>query len=459
MTSAVRKTDGSVRKTSAAVDAMLADLPMLDALLAGTSAMRVAGKTFLPQWPNEKEDSYKARLATATLHPVFKRTAIVMAAKPLSRAITFKDVPDSVQELFPKIDDEGNTLHSFVADLMLDAIGRGASGVLVDYPKKPRSIRTRAQEKAFGGRPYFVRYPPGTVLGWRTEKRAGKAMLTQLRLLEYVSEEDGSYGEKIVEQVRVLTPGAWEVWRKVENKDDEWFLFDEGTTSLKQIPFVFFYGTRTGFGTGESPLIELAWQNVEHWQSASDQQTILHVARVPILFMKGFGEKDKLTVGASSAIKTSNKDAEVKWVEHTGAAIESGRKELLDLEERMRATGAEMLVRRPGKVLAAQVNSEDDSQKCVLQRVVEIAEASLNECLALIGAWTGQAKTGELSLYKDFGVRTMAEATAQLLLDMNVAGKLSNETLFEELQRRDVISPDRKWADEKDKLPLPEPPH
>jgi len=30
------------------------------------------------------------------------------------------------------------------------------------------------------------------------------------------------------------------------------------------------------------PLLDLAWLNVEHWQSASDQSNILHVARVPI---------------------------------------------------------------------------------------------------------------------------------------------------------------------------------
>lgn len=448
-----------VRKPSAAVDAMLADLPMLEALLSGTRAMREAGKAFLPQWPNESADAYQKRLETATLHPLFKRTAIVMAAKPLSRAITMHGVPDSIQALLQRVDDEGSSLHAFVADLMLDIVGRGISGVLVDYPPRPKGVNTRAQEKALGARPYFVRYPAGTVLGWRTRRMNGRVMLTQLRLLEFPLEEDGPYGQKTVEQVRVLEPGSWEVWRKRENNDDEWFLFEKGRTSLDVIPFVFFYGTKTGFGTGESPLIELAYQNVEHWQSASDQQTILHVARVPILFMRGFGDKEKLTVGASKAVKSTNKDADIKFVEHSGTAIEAGRKELLDLEERMRATGAEMLVRRPGKVLAAQVHSEDDSQKCVLQRIVEIAEASLNQCVEFMGLWIGQREVGDLSLFKDFGVHTLAEATAQLLLDMNVAGKLSDETLFSELQRRDVISADRKWDDEKNNLQAPEPPH
>src|SRR5581483_3777229 len=81
--------------------------------------------------------------------------------------------------------------------------------------------------------------------------------------------------------------------------------------------------------------------------------------------------------------------------------------------------------------------------------------SELERSLALMGAWMGQAQTGELSLYKDFGVHTLAEATADLLLELNLNGKLPDETLFEELQRRDIISPDRKWADEKNRLPDP----
>ena len=35
------------------------------------------------------------------------------------------------------------------------------------------------------------------------------------------------------------------------------------------------------------PLLDLAWLNLAHWQSSSDQRHILHIARVPILFARG----------------------------------------------------------------------------------------------------------------------------------------------------------------------------
>lgn len=447
-----------VRTVSSAVAEMAENWPIIDALMAGTQGMRSAGKAFLPQWPNESDNSYKARLATAVLHPAFQRTVDVLSSKPLSKAITFKDLASSVEEWLSAVDIEGRDVHAFAGDLMVDCLSKGVSGVLVDYPRGD-GLKTKAQERQAGVRPYFVRYPAGTVLGWKTRRTKGQIELTQLRLLESETVDDGEFGETSIEQVRVLRPGRWEVWRQNEKRPDDWFIHESGTTSLDRIPFVFFYGLNTSFGVGRPPLLELAHQNVEHWQSSSDQQTILHVARVPILFMKGFEDEARLKIGASSAVKSKNQEAEIKYVEHTGAAISAGRQSILDLEERMRQTGAEMLVRRTGKVTATQIRGEEGSQQCVLQRIVEVFGKSLALCLDLMASWVGTQQSASASLYKDFSAADLGEASAQLLLDMSVAGKLSNETLFGEMQRRDLISPSTKWEDESKRLPSPEPPN
>ncbi|MGR5262341.1 hypothetical protein ACPV5Q_20865, partial [Vibrio astriarenae] len=63
---------------------MAEDWPLIDALMGGTSAMRKAGKLYLPQWPNELDDAYKNRVATATLFPAFSRTVEVLTGKPFA---------------------------------------------------------------------------------------------------------------------------------------------------------------------------------------------------------------------------------------------------------------------------------------------------------------------------------------------------------------------------------------
>lgn len=439
-----------VRKESDQVAAISKEWPMIRALLSGTTTMREGGKLYLPQWPNEPDESYKSRLAVATLYPAFARTVDVMAAKPFSKPLAYgEDMPTRIREWCDDVDMQGRNLHAFAADTMRDCVSYGLSGVLVDYPNA-ENIRTQADMQTAGVRPYFARYAPGTILGWKTENRNGADVLIQLRLLETVTEDDGEFGTKQVEQVRVLTPGAWQLWRKVDGKED-WFLYNEGATTLREIPFVFFYGLRKGFGIGLPPLVELAHQNVEYWQSSSDQQTILHVARVPILTVIGANDDSQITVGASTAVNLPV-GADMRFVEHSGAAIEAGRVSLSDMEERMRQTGAELLVIKPGHVTATEIHSENEANKCTLQRIAEIFEDALDQCLQYMAEWVGESTGGSVSLFTDFGAASLGEASAELLLKANQSGNLSNETFYQELKRRSIISPELEWADEQERI-------
>jgi hypothetical protein len=409
--------------------------------------MRAAGKRYLPKWPNESEDGYEARLAVATLYPAYSRTVEVMAGKPFSKPLALgEDVPQRIVEWSDDIDLQGRNLHTFASDILRDVMGYGVSGVLVDFPTVS-NVRNLAEERAANARPYFTRYAPGTVLGWRTARVGGATRLTQLRLLEAVEVEDGPYAVKAIEQVRVLVPGGWGVFRQDEGRaESKWVLIDEGSTSLQQIPFVFFYGQRTGYGVGMPPLIELAHQNVEHWQSSSDQTTILHVSRVPILTVIGAEDDTAITVGASSAVKLPI-GADMKFVEHSGASIEAGRQSLLDLEERMRQTGAELLVLKPGQITATQVNAESEANKCALQRITEGVEDALDLCLQFAAEWVGEPGGGHLSLHKDFAAATLVDS----MKDLHVM-QISDETKFREAQRRGIISGDVDWTEEQDRM-------
>lgn len=442
----------TVRDQTPAVEKMAVNYPLITALLGGTTAMRDAGSTYLPQWPNEDDDAYANRVKTATLFPAFGRTCEVLTGKPFSKPITFDDdVPARIVEWSENIDLQGHNLHAFAAATCFHAISHGLCGILADFPTTD-GLRTKADEVAAGVRPYLVHIHAPSILGWRAERINGVQTLTQLRFLEVVSVPDGEFGETEIEQVRVLYPGSWQVWRESEKADasgkKDWTLHSEGSTTLKKIPFVPVYGRRIGFMQGVPPLVELAHMNVEHWQSKSDQQTILHVARVPILFAKMLGD-NPITVGAASAVKADDRDAELMYVEHTGQAIKAGADELLALEDRMRQVGAELLVIKPGNRTVAETVSDNEAGMCALQRIVQDMEDAIDQSLTLMSEWVGEPENGHIQIFNDFGVASLAEASLDLLRDMNVDGTFSDESLFAEAQRRGVISPERKWEDEK----------
>lgn len=441
--------DKSIRDQSDAVSGMSDEWEMVNALMEGTSAMREAGTRFLPQFPSEEDEIYKCRLKQAVLHPVFKRTVLVNAARPFAKPIQLGDgTPVDVEGWTNDIDLQGTNLAAFCVQLMGACLAKGLIGVLVDFPKVPEN-RTAADEKASGARPYLVQYRADSILGWRTQKTEAGVTLSQLRLLEEVEEDDGAFGTESVEQVRLLEPGKWAVYRVNKVNPDLWDEVDSGATTLGFVPFVFFYGIRKGYGLGCSPLSDLAYQNVEHWQSASDQQMILHVARVPILFAKKFDE-GTINIGAGACAQSNDEKSDMKYVEHSGAAIAAGKDSLIDLQDRMRATGAELVSLDVGYTTATEVSADTDASKSLLQQIVENFEDSAQQCLDIMADWVGEKTRHEVTLHKDFSIA--ADTDPQALSGAVSSKTVSRETHFEELKRRDILSPDRTWDDEKARL-------
>lgn len=451
---------------TAKVDARSAEISAMDVawvvsepLMGGTSAMRAAGEKHLPKWPNEDPKAYDARKATATLFPAFRRTVSVMVGKPFSKELTLgDDVPAQIKDWATDIDREGVSLHVFAAEMLGEALPHGLAGILVEAPKPVQTagrVVTKADQDAAGVRPYFVRVMHRQILGWRTASVNGARRLTQLRLAEDATVEDGDYGEKTANRVRVLTPGAWELWEKAETKavngEDQWTLVDSGTTGLTYIPFVPVYGWRVGFMRGQSPLLDLGHLNIKHWQSQSDQDTILHTARVPILAIIGADTNTSLTIGGSSAVNIPT-GGDMKWVEHGGASIDAGQKSLDALEDQMIQVGAELLVKKPGQRSATESANDAEANKSDLQRITEGFEDSLDQALQMMADYANLGSGGHVSLYKDFGAATLSDASAQLLVGMAQAGQISDETLIEEMKRRGVLSPDVTAKDEAERI-------
>ena len=446
----------TVARMSKDIEALQDDLRLAKALLGGTDAMRDAGKTYLPIWPNEREDDYATRLQTSVLFPAYSRTVATLASKPFAEQITLsEDMPERTKTWCDDIDLQGRNLDTFAAVLMEHALGVGFGGILVDYPVA-NPARSQADEKMSNLRPYWVEIAAESILGFRVQRINNTLTLTQLRFFETFYEPDGEFGEKYVEQVKVLEIGKWRTYRKADN-GGVWLPYAEGTMSLDIIPFVPVYGKRTGFMLWEPPLLELAHLNAKHWRSQSDQDAILHVARVPILAASGLTEPIELVVGASAAI-TLPPNGTLSYVEHSGAAIAAGKQSLDDLKEEMRQSGAELLVLRPAPATATEIASGNSVGMCDLQRITLGVQDAINLALDYTAKWVGDENPGTVKLFNDFGAMTLADTSAQLLLSMNQAGKLSDETLFNEIKRRGMVASEIGWEDEKDRLDTQGPP-
>ena len=431
---------------SAEMASMSPALELVTCLMGGTATMRAAGKTHLPRAPAESEDMYIRRLAVSTLYGAYRRTIETLAARPFAEPIQpGDDVPPKLLEMLDDVDLEGRDLQAFAHGVFATALACGLSHILVEYPTTP-AVATLAEEKAIGARPYFVHLDPRNVLGWRAERIAGVMTLTMLRIRETVSEPTGQWSTAQVTQVRVLERTKWTTYRQNERK--EWVLYEEGPVTIGVIPLATVYTGRTDFLLAEPPLLPLAYLNIEHWQSASDQQNILHVARVPILFAAGF-EEGALAIGVGFAVQNDDPTSKLSYVEHSGAAIEAGRQSLLDLEERMGSLGAELLVADPEAVAqtATQITSDDSESTSLLSAMVNNLEDTLAVALGFMARWAGLGdKGGSVELKGDFTVLNPLDVAS--LVAAKEAGILSAQTVFLEFQRLGMIDEELTWEDE-----------
>lgn len=432
-----------------AVDRMREYWAIVDPLMGGTQAMRAAGKALLPQYPAEKDDTYKERLALSTLLPAYAETVASSTSRVFAEPLQLgEDVPEPIKLLSADIDLGGNDLNSWSVEWFREALAKGLCHAMIEHPptrdaEGNKLYKTAAEEQAAGVRPYAVIIKPGQMLGWRFI--GGKLM--QMRYMESVEVADGEFGVKCVDQVRVLEPGSWRTYRKADN-GGAWELNGQGSTSLTYIPWVTFYTGRTGPMTAKPPLLELAHLNVKHWQSQSDQDNLLHVARVPLLFVFTDNEEFQLTISSASATRMP-KDGNAKYVEHTGAAITAGRDSLNDLVDDMRMAGAKLLQKDKQAVkTAAQANEEAAQELSPLARLAGQFADCITQLLQILADYSSLGDGGHVEMRGNFDSDFAPEVSLPNLISMANSGKLSDETLYSEMQRRGVISDELDWLQE-----------
>ena len=69
-------------------------------------------------------------------------------------------------------------------------------------------------------RPYWIEVDPTNLLGWRLDRESNYGNLIQVRIAEKAVLPDGAFGEKVYDQIRVIEPGLYRVFRKKDQIDD-----------------------------------------------------------------------------------------------------------------------------------------------------------------------------------------------------------------------------------------------
>jgi len=449
----------AVAQRSAASATMLAAALKGRALMGGTTAMRAARTTYLPQFAKETNPAYDVRLKASWLFNGYRKTVKDMTGRVFSKSVEISEGDDRLKEWADNIDMQGRDLSTFARQVFEDGLaGPGVGYIMVDAPPRNGTV-TQAQVQAENLRPYMVHLRVEDVLGWRAETIANVTTLTQIRIAEKITERDplDEFKETTVDQIRVLdrteTGVQTRLYRK-SAKESKWTLQGEATVNadITEITVVPFYANRTGFFTGEPMLDDLADINIAHWQSQSDQRNILHYARVPILFLAGVDDKAAVTIGATEAVKAADPNAKLAWVEHSGAAIGAGRQDLKDLEFQMETFGLQLLTAKMNAQTATGEALDANKETSQLAMTADALKDALEQALEWMGLYGGFDTPVEVEVNKDFGVSFMTAQEITALLSAVKDGALSRESFLKELIRRGALRSELDPDEEADRI-------
>ena len=302
-----------------------------------------------------------------------------------------------------------------------------------------------------GGRPYLYLLPGENILAARKNE---DDKLIHIRILETAVVQDGQWGEKEVKRVRVFDrEGDVVTWSLYDGETDAPIVLDQ-PFALKEIPVTPIHAAEAIASDqlqAPPPLLDLAYMNVQHYQESSDQSNILRIARVPVLFASGVADDAAITIGSEYAIK-GDVGADLKYVEHSGAAIGAGRDSLKDLETKMESYGLGLLENSGvAQTATGHALRAGETNNRIAMLALSVANA-LEVGLGWVAYFNKIAEPDfQVHVDTEYGISTTSEDLTALA-NARTMGDLSREDYLQEMKRRGILRNEFSLADNEDRL-------
>lgn len=413
-------------------------------ILAGAEAIRAKGEKYLPKFPEETRDEFARRVKTAPWRPEFDDALAALVAKPFTREVKADASTDEMKAFIEDVDTRGSNLTQFARGIFSGGISYGLHWIFVEH-SPTTGLQTLEQKKRAGVRPYFISVYTQDVIAVYFDLINGKIVVNYARIKEVVVERDG-FGEKRISQIRELEPGLWRVYRQNELK--EWYVFEEGVTSLNYVPLVpFFTGRRDGDHMAKPPLRDLADMQIELYRALARLDEIENFAGYPMLSANGFTlpENGKITVGPRSILVAPPGETATSWsfVQPEAALLQEVRASVEAKIADMRRLGMQPMTQKSGSVTATATSIETAKSHSVLQAWALGLKDALEQALVIVSDYTGNASDAvSVDVFTDFTAEPFAQAPLTALSDARKNRDISRKTYWDGLQRFDVLPSD-----------------
>ena len=443
--------DSPFTRTRAVLD-MMKGWEIMKAVTEGTDYLRQNSEAFLPLEPREDFDAYLARVNRAVFSPFTQRLIRAATGLVLRKPITLTGDPYWTEMFKMDVDGCKSDLDEYARRILMCSLTYGQSHILVDYPA-PSGARSLAEERAQDRRPYWIEVDPTNLYGWRLDRETNYGNLVQARIAEKAVLPSGQFGEKVFDQIRVIEPGRYRVFRKKEQIEEMYDVSDNssvgefevattqkdykqvesGSFSLGEIPLVTIYSGKTDNLVSKPPLLDIAYLNIAHFQRQADLIHSLHVASQPMLVMEGYDDQTKdlaISVNYAMATQPGNK---VYYVEPASSAFDAQSAEIKELQMQMATLGISTLSQQKFVAESADARRLDrvDTNSMLAMVSMEL-EQKLQKAFNLSAEYVG-IEPPEVKISRDFDIERLIGQ------DITALTSLFDQQVIDREEFRDIL--------------------
>ena len=443
--------DSPFTRTRAVLD-MMKGWEIMKAVTEGTEYLRENSEAFLPLEPREDYDAYLARVNRSVFSPFTQRLIRAATGLVLRKPITLTGDPYWTEMFKMDVDGCKSDLDEYARRILMCSLTYGQSHILVDYPA-PSGALSLAEERSQNRRPYWIEVDPTNLYGWRLDRESNYGNLIQARIAEKAVLPDGDFGEKVYDQIRVIEPGRYRVFRKKEQIEEMYDVSDNSVTgnfemgsadkdykqvesgefSLGEIPLVTIYSGKTENLVSKPPLLDIAYLNLAHFQRQADLIHSLHVASQPMLVMEGYDDQTKdlaISVNYAMATQPGNK---VYYVEPASSAFDAQSAEIKELQMQMATLGISTLSQQKFVAESADARRLDrvDTNSMLAMVSMEL-EQKLQKAFNLSAEYVG-IEPPEVKISRDFDIERLIGQ------DITALTSLFDQNVIDRDEFRDIL--------------------
>jgi len=441
---------------------------MVANITQGQKSIREKGEHYLPKFPDETQAEYDYRLSLTKFTNIYRDILEGLASKPFQQEIILTDadktLPDQIASFIEDVDGSGNNITIFSMDTFFNGINNAIDWIFVDYSANETGVvRSQADEAAAGLRPFWSHVLASNVYEVRSKIIAGKEQLEYIRIFEPGEVKAFREMERTGDGKAIYTVWKWNA------KAEDYLIDKQGAITIGVIPMVPFV---TGRRNGKSfkffpPMRDAADLQIKLYQAESNLEYTKTVAAFPMLVGEGVAQEyvgqgadkkaKRLVVGPGTVLYAPPNGQGVngtwKYISPGSAELTFLKADVADIKQDLRELGRQPLTANSGNLTVITTAVAAGKSKSAVKTWGVNLTDTLTLALYYTALWYGLTDyEPSAKVYDEYDDFLDPGADISSLITMANQGKLSMETLWSELKRRNLLS--KEFNAEKEKLAL-----